>query len=220
MDECASVPCLYGSLCTESNSTAANWTTWRPGRVVTASSVTVQAVAIEEYLCNCTAGFAGENCAVDVDECSSSPCRNNATCIDSSGNSPALQCDLLADAPTTNWPPNATNLTGPCITAHAYRCACLPGWGHHNCEVDVDDCASAPCHAAARCVDRLDYYICSCPRGWAGWACDLDHDECARAVPPLNQSRMLCRNGGVCRDSTDDTRIAKGPSLPPHTPLP
>ncbi|XP_070572595.1 uncharacterized protein [Ptychodera flava] len=34
------------------------------------------------YSCNCTAGFVGEHCDIDFDECSSNPCPSNYTCID------------------------------------------------------------------------------------------------------------------------------------------
>ncbi|XP_070572594.1 uncharacterized protein [Ptychodera flava] len=34
------------------------------------------------YSCNCTAGYVGEYCDMDFDECSSNPCPSNYTCID------------------------------------------------------------------------------------------------------------------------------------------
>jgi hypothetical protein len=34
------------------------------------------------YFCVCDPGWTGPDCAVDVDECSSDPCRNSGVCID------------------------------------------------------------------------------------------------------------------------------------------
>ena len=34
------------------------------------------------YRCSCRAGWSGQNCDIDEDECLSEPCQNGATCID------------------------------------------------------------------------------------------------------------------------------------------
>ena len=38
-----------------------------------------------QYKCNCTAGYAGDRCEKDIDECADLVCENAATCIDHVG---------------------------------------------------------------------------------------------------------------------------------------
>lgn len=35
-----------------------------------------------DFMCYCTAGYTGENCDVDIDECQSDPCAAGSTCVD------------------------------------------------------------------------------------------------------------------------------------------
>ena len=37
---------------------------------------------INGYECVCAPGFTGKDCDININECESSPCQNNATCID------------------------------------------------------------------------------------------------------------------------------------------
>lgn len=39
------------------------------------------------YNCMCFDGYNGTNCEIDIDECLSSPCQNNATCHQRSNSS-------------------------------------------------------------------------------------------------------------------------------------
>jgi Notch-like protein len=35
------------------------------------------------YKCSCTNGWTGKDCSEDINECSTSPCKNNGVCADS-----------------------------------------------------------------------------------------------------------------------------------------
>ena len=39
-----------------------------------------------------------------------------------------------------------------------------------DCDVDVDECISAPCVNGASCVDGINTYTCLCPLGFNGEA--------------------------------------------------
>lgn len=49
----------------------------------------------DDYLCVCKAGWTGVVCSVDIDECSSSPCLNSATCINLINGSVSILCHRL-----------------------------------------------------------------------------------------------------------------------------
>lgn len=63
-----------------------------------------------------------------------------------------------------------------------------------NCDVDVDECDSDPCHNGATCQDRIDEYLCLCAHGFEGVHCEVDVDECASDP---------CQNGGSCNDGVN-----------------
>ncbi|XP_066299501.1 receptor-type tyrosine-protein phosphatase S-like isoform X3 [Branchiostoma lanceolatum] len=102
---------------------------------------------IENGMCRfggCEAGWRGQSCQDDIDECLSQPCKNGATC--------------------TNTPPAGSA---------TYTCRCTPGWTGTNCDQDVDECQSNPC-AGGTCVNRLNGYMCTCSSGNIGAHCDID----------------------------------------------
>ena len=37
------------------------------------------------FRCDCPVGFTGERCEININECESSPCLNDATCLDDVG---------------------------------------------------------------------------------------------------------------------------------------
>eukprot|EP01049_Picozoa_sp_SAG25_P013066 SAG25_NODE_1924_length_2141_cov_6.004897_1_plen_713_part_11 len=180
--ECSSMPCQNGGVCHDSRSDSS--------------------IAYGSYTCYCAAGFAngmcsyqfldrfrpvceiaeGGNCDLDIDECSSSPCQNGATCVESQS--------------------IAMSSNAPFVHPNKYECSCSPGFARGlcaysyiveytsdcaaresggNCDVDVDECASSPCQNYASCVDSrddrtipYDSYRCLCNPGTVNGHCAYD----------------------------------------------
>ena len=103
---------------------------------------------------------------------------------------------------------------GPCtyvpaadpVGADEFVCSCYAGFDGPNCERDIDECASHPCHNGGICTHSNTTgttgatvppgrFRCECEPGWEGVHCDNDVDEC-EAAP--------CRQG-TCIDSLADT---------------
>jgi Notch-like protein len=75
-----------------------------------------------------------------------------------------------------------------------FSCRCLPGFKGPSCEINSDDCASAPCKNGGVCLDGVERFACMCPKGVTGADCSKEVDDCADAP---------CKNGGVCLDGRD-----------------
>ena len=124
------------------------------------------------------------NCEVDVDECASNPCKHGATCADSTTNSVnvskhAYQCSCTLGF-SNGLCDNQLQRMSPVLYANFYAKNCsvfeseddtsLGG----NCDVDVDECASKPCHNGATCTESnvdhdyaVNEYTCMCAVGYA-----------------------------------------------------
>ena len=120
--------------------------------------------ASESARANCTIGLSTDpdvspgsgNCEVFA-ECSSNPCQNQASCLDSNSDV-TLEVDH-------------------------YQCVCLHGYASGtggNCGIDIDECGSSPCQNGAVCADSTTTngsiaaggYRCSCADGFASGSCD------------------------------------------------
>ena len=112
------------------------------------------------------------------------PCKNNATCVESSTNSSILASD--------------------------YYCACPPRYSGKNCtDFDIDECDPNPCQNGATCTESftnlhtaIGEYTCDCPSGYAGDNCEIDIDECH--VNPSNHivthARSADANAGTSNE--------------------
>jgi hypothetical protein len=156
-------------------------------------------LAPDTYQCECAAGYAGENCDLNVDDCEGSPCQNGGLCVDGvasfacqcaigfTGTTCVLNIDDCAGEPCQNF--------STCIDGLAdYTCECEPGFEGNDCESDINECAPEPCQNGGACLDVQDGYLCSCAPGFDGSTCETDIDECAP---------QPCENGGVCVDEVN-----------------
>ena len=162
IDECASMPCENGGVCLDSLSGYEERQVLHADRSLGTRLpepfftrlFEALTIPVGDFLCRCPAGWAGDKCHIDADECLSAPCYNGEACAESS--------------------------TDPALAPNEYRCTCATGWASPNlgCTVNIDECASDPCQNGAECYDGLDEFACNCIDGFAGDVCDEDVDVC------------------------------------------
>eukprot|EP00795_Rhopilema_esculentum_P001778 gene1778-16265_t len=90
---------------------------------------------------------------------------------------------------------------GTCIRGEfAYSCKCADGYTGKDCEIEVDECASAPCQNGGNCTDLVNSYTCTCPPGYTGSNCEIDINEC---------ESQPCMHGGTCVDGVNSVNNFK-----------
>ena len=131
------------------------------------------------YQCQCSAGYQGNDCLDDVNECQSNRCRNGASCMNTMG---SYQCQCSAGYQGNDCSEDVDECqSNPCMnratcsnTMGSYECQCSAGYQGDACTEDVDECALADgiCLANYNCSNTLGSYTCAC-------ADDLNSDgEC------------------------------------------
>ncbi|XP_011471983.1 sushi, nidogen and EGF-like domain-containing protein 1 [Oryzias latipes] len=169
------------------------------------------------FTCSCLAGFTGQRCQIDVDECASNPCQNGGTCKDHTNSfsceCPAgytgLQCetdiDECEDRPCMN---NASCTQG----IGSFTCACQPGHTGVLCETDINECESGPCLNGGECMDQVAGFTCTCPSTFTGAFCqtELMRPKVNSSETDNQAGHCLCQNGGVCVGSTGTCECPSG----------
>ena len=152
------------------------------------------------YECACNAGFSGDDCETNIDDCANRPCQNDGRCEDEvsgyrcvcaagfSGDDCETNIDDCANRPCQNDGRCEDEVSG-------YRCVCAAGFSGDDCETNIDDCATARCLDGARCVDLINDFECVCLDGRYG-------DDC---------SESLCGDGVVVlSEACDDADALSG----------
>eukprot|EP01046_Picozoa_sp_COSAG06_P098863 COSAG06_NODE_44960_length_358_cov_26.791506_1_plen_119_part_11 len=100
-------------------------------------------VAIDDYACGCTAGYEGDSCELDLDECESNPCVNGL-CLESSSCGAEYSDDacggLVGFLPVPCRDGVDCMSCLPRVPIDNYMCRCDDGWGGREC--DIPSCAA------------------------------------------------------------------------------
>lgn len=101
--------------------------------------------------------------------------------------------------PTANWVPLLEIMTPGSHLCFRQRsggwrsrwCTSLPLFFiflGEECDIDINECDSNPCHHAGTCLDQPNGYTCHCPHGWVGANCEIRKYFCCSAAiiqPPI-----------------------------------
>eukprot|EP00058_Branchiostoma_floridae_P004473 XP_002589961.1 hypothetical protein BRAFLDRAFT_81597 [Branchiostoma floridae] len=168
--------------------------------------------------CDCQAGFTGERCEININECASNPCQNNGLCVDGA-NSYGCQCtrgfsganceieiDECESSPCQNG--------GSCIDHIGwYSCRCAPGFLGSDCEIKcklftcflaVDLCTKFDivCPKPFYCVNQAGAFVCKLPgnRIFSGRRKRniLPRVQCSSASCPKGWYCMVADDGYTC----------------------
>lgn len=117
----------------------------------------------------------GQNCDINIDDCTENSCLNGGTCHDLVG---TFQCSCPPGTQGTfcqlnneDCYENACHHGGRCIDrVNGFDCECVPGYVGHRCEGDINECLSKPCHPvnSLSCKQGVNEYTCDCKPGFAG----------------------------------------------------
>lgn len=151
-------------------------------------------------ICICPPGITGVRCnqTIPGSFCSSSPCRNNGTCIGTTCLCTNTTSGPLCNSTKTPCPTNAQPALscangGTCVPG--YGCFCDTGFGGTDCETELlGSCTNSTCLNGGTCT-RLSNgtVICICPPGYTGQRCGTYISVC---------SPNPCQNGGTCISGT------------------
>lgn len=90
-----------------------------------------------------------------------------------------------------NCAPGPCKNSGVCHDKQThFICECILGFMGDQCQINIDDCAAAPCIHGG-CQDKINSYTCFCEEGYSGTNCDQNIDDCIYHP---------CKHGGECVD--------------------
>jgi len=161
--------------------------------------------ASDTYKCLCAAGFTGDICESDINECASSPCLHGGTCVQGVDIYTCTCTNGYTDTPVgTCFTEMDECSSDPCLHAgtcfdhvFSYSCVCARGFSGYNCEINDDDCSSSPCMNAGVCQDLVDKFTCSCKSSFAGTTCSNEVDACIQAENDCDTKHSECIHVGV-----------------------
>ncbi|XP_062981542.1 protein eyes shut homolog [Elgaria multicarinata webbii] len=165
------------------------------------------------YQCLCLPGWEGPFCEAESNECDSSPCKNNATCVDLFND---FRC-VCAEGWTGQHCSEDINEcdSEPCLNGAScyestvygqFLCVCPPFYIGRICQFRYNPCDAPynPCINNSTCLAQVDGKpLCICQKGFEGTYCETDINECifnpcknqGHCVDGVNSFRCFCRDG-------------------------
>ncbi|GFO29520.1 delta-like protein, partial [Plakobranchus ocellatus] len=147
----------------------------------------------------CRAGWSGENCTMNPDDCIGNRCNHLATCMDHLG---YYTC-LCPPGKTGTFCDGEINecLSLPCKNGgtcqdlfNDFSCTCPTGWGGPTCEVEFKPCTNLKCVYGTCSRDEQGEEVCDCDAGYRGEQCDIPIIKCDEN--PCGENAESCKDVG------------------------
>ena len=113
----------------------------------------------------CYPGFTGENCSINIDDCSPM----------------ILMPGKLVKGSHLVHLNKTTVEIMVSVTHHLLRAllkppVSVPGYTGLTCETEINECLNDPCKNNGNCIDLIGWFRCLCPAGLTGDQCQIDED--------------------------------------------
>lgn len=154
------------------------------GGFTTATGPCVHGTCVDgfkSFTCVCDAGWEGDACEADIDDCVGVDCGGHGTCVDGA-NSHSCDCDdgwsgAACETPTP-CQPNPCNAGAACTVSNGTpNCACPELFDGDLCETDY--CNDLGCGPHGSCTGTA----CTCDPAWSGPRCDASTHPCDVDAP-------------------------------------
>jgi hypothetical protein len=190
-------------------------------------------------ICECDAGFRGENCSevIPVSGCATSPCFPGVVCTDAAPPETSFVCGSCPDGYSGNGV-TCTEIDGcagsPCFPGvvctdadppeTGFLCGSCPA-GYNGDGIScaqISGCADSPCFPGVVCTDAAPPatgFLCgSCPEGYSGDGLTCaEIDECATNVDNCHANAICANTTGNYTCTCTDGFLGNGFNCQPET---
>ncbi|KAM9325272.1 protein crumbs homolog 2 [Gastrophryne carolinensis] len=174
-DVCSGTPCLNGGKCNDE---------------------------FNLFNCACAAGWEGQHCEINIDDCKSQPCIHGL-CVDLVAD---YQCNCPSGYTGRNCETDVDDCQehqclngGTCLDGvNSYTCKCTDNYTGDFCQwpYPPDRCGvQVICLNGGKCNSGIWGANCTCRPGFKGNRCEINIDDC---------EPNPCLNGGACQDSVNN----------------